>query len=343
MAETEIQTPTQDQAVTSSDSDLFDSATQSYMDDQVNEPVEDKAPVAASDKATESEEKPAVSADSVTPKPDQGKIPPEPSVPTPEFEISPNLKIRAGDKITGETLQEIQKGYMRTADYTRKTQELKPIREEALGIVAARDQILKEPQSLRQFLNDELIFSAYHPHELLNASLEKNGINPEAWNTFLDQYEGGEIEVKKEWRADPYAKKFDELGRELKPLKEFVTNFTKSRDKWQKDQAETKAKNELNTEIDSAMKKHTGVSRKEILLEIVTDQTGRTVEQIAASLKADKDKSLSEYQKSLGDNLKKTKSAKPEGSTVPLMRKELKNFDDASEAALADMAAGHFT
>jgi len=325
--------PTQDQAdVTPQVMDSFEQVTDNLLNK------------AASDSETQTSEQPEqdvkseVSQDSVKQTPEQAKT--TQAVQTEEFEIGQNLKLRSGNKLTPELFNEIKSGYLRQADYTRKTQEVKAIREEAMGVLAARERIANNPQELRQFLDDVHILNAFHPHELLNNALEANGVDAEAWNQFLTNYEEGGFEVKKDWRADPYAKKFDEFGKELKPLKEFVSNYNRDREAFTKRQVEEKAKVELDAEIGSAMKKFSGVTRKEILVEIVADQTGRTVEQIAQQLKVEKDKTLSEYQKTLSETKQKTKSGQAKGISIPLMKKAPQSFDEATDAALESYAAG---
>ena len=344
MGEEEVTTqateqPTADQSTDTDSSSAFEDASSAYLDDYEKREGETKDEDA--EEATSDSEKPAeVSKDSVSPKPDQGKsVQPETTTPGPEFEVGSH-KIRAGDKLTNEAFQEIQKGYLRQADYTRKTQELKPIRDEALGILATRDQILNDPSGLRQVFGDEHVLNAFHPHEILNHALESNGVDPEAWNTFLTDYEQAGGKVQKDWKADPYAKRFDEFEKKLKPLEGFVSNYEKARVDFQKRQAAEKAKAELNTEIDAAMKKFHGVTKKDILVGIVSDQTDRTVEQIAQSVKEENDGKIKEYQKTIGEVHKQTKSAQAKGNSVPIMRKPSTSFEGATEQALEDYAAG---
>ena len=194
----------------------------------------------------------------------------------------------------------MQKGYLREADYTRKTQELSQMRQQATEVLEARDLVEQNPQALRQFLSDEHILKAFSPQELLVAGLSMNGVDPNAWNQFLKEFQenGGAI-VNQNWRADPHAPVLGSLQKQVGLLTNKLTTFEKAqlaRESNEKNQREMRA---LSNEVDEVLKKYPGVHKEEVLLRMLPETNTMTTEQIAKSIKAQKDSDFQNYIKGI--------------------------------------------
>lgn len=250
------------------------------------------------------------------------------------FELSKDLSLKVGDEVTAEHLKQLERSFLREQDYTQKTQELAQVREEADQVIQARDHITKDPRALREYFTDDHIMQAYSPHELLSRGLAMNKVPPQVWNQFLEEFHEnhGQGAANPNWKADPQSPQVGQLQTEIKTLKSKLSNFEQSQVTQAAEAEKQKAIKELDGEIKGVLDtgKFPGITREDILAKLAVDQTNRTVEQIAKAMHDDFAKRYQAY----GDGLRqkqKRKVQKPSGSSVPIMPKMPKNFEEADE------------
>jgi len=262
---------------------------------------------------------------------------PSPDAVQKAFELAKDLSIKSGDKLSDEHLKAIERGYLREADYTRKTTEIAQMREEAQGFLQARDQILSDPSALRQHLKDEHILAAFQKEELLNIALSGVGVPPDLWARFLQEYHefnGGQ--PNKEWMPQhPLEKKFAEINQKVT---RFEKSFAEKQAAEQREKKEAEFKSETTTldkEIEDTIKNVKGVSKKDVLVHLAAfgDQDSRTIAEIAKSISDEKIKDHNAYVASLRENEVKTKNAHGSGVSVPIIPANPKSFDEAFAAS----------
>lgn len=254
------------------------------------------------------------------------------------YKLSDNLTIKAGDKIGKEHLEAFEKGQLRMADYTQKTQEVAALRNEAQEFINARDQILKNPASLREFLNDEHILAAYQPQELLNIALHNNGVDPKLWSDFLGRAREEGL-IGQNQTHDPYAQHFGKMNQTINQLAKRLESFEGMTVK-EKQQAQHQAEiSSLDSEVKGALSKHKDVDRGDLLVRLQHDTTNRSVDEIAKEMQAKIDRSHDLYLKRLKQN-KTGQIKQPSGSSVPIMPSRPKTWAEADEALEGMAGAG---
>lgn len=254
----------------------------------------------------------------------------------PSFSLSEQMALKLNDKLNAEHLKEIEKGYLRQSDYTKKTQELAQIRQEAEQMSANLNAVMSGQSNGREFVPDQVILSWFQPQELLNIGLAGAGVPVQLWNEFLGYMQEQGAGRTENFRADPYAQQFSQLQQELKQLKSFQQNYTQ---KQQKDAYE-KEMTRIDGEASAVLAKFPDVTKQELLFALAGDGTGKTIEQIAKELADAKEARFQQYIKQKQD-LHKKAVKQPTGSRVPIMPKAPKSFDEASELIGRALDEGH--
>lgn len=78
------------------------------------------------------------------------------------FDLGNGLNLKVGDKITSQHLHELNRGYQREAEFTRKCQELAPIRDQANEILQNFNHVIQS-----EFTNPALIFNYMTPEHAI--------------------------------------------------------------------------------------------------------------------------------------------------------------------------------
>ena len=255
------------------------------------------------------------------------------------FEIAKGIALKTGMPLTEQHLDEIRKGFMKFSDYTRKTQELSALRQEANQTLTARDEILQDPKALRKYVKDEWIMQAFNPQELLVNALTQNQVPPELWNQFLEQWQQSGGQSNDAWKADPWAQKFEGLNKQITSLQSKLQQREQAEMKAREEAEKNKQFSELRKEIDEAVKGEPGVTAKEILFKLAYEDVGHlTIKQLVKRIAKEKDDFIQQRSEALKQkNLNSPKP--PKGGTIPIMPKAPKTFDEAFEHGMAGMGA----
>ena len=327
------------------DGDFFESDSasleQQLLDSMGEAPDEDAD--AAVDPDTDSsidgeEAKPEVEA-----KPVEGEI--DEKVDSPLFDSEGQLNLDKLQGLSDEEKTEIKRGFLREADYTRKTQEIAEQRTAAQEILTGYEQIQKNPASLREYFNDANILSSFTWQEMLNHGLHAAGVPPQAWNEFIGWYkENGENVQQNVPQHDPNALRMDSMERNQQA---FQSKYQQQQEQnaqiAQQQQADLEKQENfkaVEAKVSSALEKFSEVTKKELLVEMATSDGSKSIEQMAKVIKDEKDARLDAYIQSKRDA--KKKSAKPiKGGTVPVLRKAPQTFEEAD--GMLDSAYGNGT
>lgn len=266
----------------------------------------------------------------------------------PLFDINGKLSLKNGDKITADHLKELERGFLREADYTRKTQELAKVRAEANDILKAKEDIESDPRNLFNFIPPQKILSAFTKQEMLAHGLRAGGVSPQQWNNYITWFKktGGRIEPLEDGEeetpptnanvpplADPYAEKMSDMARRL----EFFEKKHLTIEQQQKADAEKRAADEqiaaYDKELDDALKTYPSVDRETVLVRMAAGNGEKSIKEIAKDINDAIEKRWNDYV-ATKTTQKKTTVKAPKGASVPVLMKRPRTFDDA-DAAIA--------
>lgn len=315
-----------DQASESFDESSFDAQTQAFMNSEEGstEATEDEQ----IEVAPESEgEESAVE--------QEGE--PVPEAVEESFEISKDLSLKLGDKVTANHLNELKRGYLREADYTRKTTELAKVREEANGVLQTRDAISNDPKVLREVLDDQHILGAFDKQELLNHALSGVGVPPELWANFLEEFSTMQGEqVNPAWQPKQINPEVQELQKKLSKFENWMTSEQQSREYQAQQQQFNQEVQSLDKEIQEVVSKINYVERDDLLMALAAlpKDDPRTVLEVAKSLEKKQLEKHQRYVASLKKKKETLKNSNPSGSTVPIMPKQTTEWDESFSGAL---------
>lgn len=271
------------------------------------------------------------------------------TAPTPAFDVEGRFQLKAGDKLTDDHLKELERGFLRQSDYTRKTQEIAKVRDTANEVLAAKEAIDADPKQLRQYFEDKQILSAFSELELLNIGLSAAKVPVEAWNAFKQWYqESGYAEGKTLPTANPHLQEVTQLKTELSKIGKTVQQFQQEKEQQalaaKQREMEEKTQKEYaryDAEIAEAMKKYEKsefpLEKEDIILAMARDDGTKSIAQIAKALH---DKYAARFGKYIeGKKTTKQNTVKPiKGQPVNIVQRAPKNFDEAD--ALIDQIYG---
>lgn len=249
----------------------------------------------------------------------------------PSFEVNGKMKLAAGQALTTEHIKELERGFLRESDYTRKTQELAKTRDEANGVLQAVEEIRQNPSALRQHFPAEHLLAAFQPQELLGWVMPRIGVSPQQWTSFLEwQKENGSEMPQSAQAYNPQNQAVAPLVNRLQHLEGKLTG-------WEKQsvaQQQAQAMNALDSEVKQACEKYSNVDRDKLLLAIQRDDLNKPVEELAREI-ADKDNER--WEKYVESKTKKNGSAprhaRGSGQGHGFGSKKPQTFDDAHELA----------
>ena len=248
----------------------------------------------------------------------------------PMFDVDGKLTLKAGEVLNAEHIKELERGFLRESDYTRKTQEVAQVRKEAEEILGIRDAIMENPQNLRQVLEDQQIVSAFSKPELLNLGLSAAGVPPDTWNTFLTwMKENDELPRGQEVpRSDPNVETLSKVERRIAQLEQNLTAGEQKRLEAETEKQEAAEKQNFNTEVDEVLTNYPNLKKRALLVEMAAGDDSRTIAEIAKSLNKELEQHYKDYIKTKTKH--RTTAMKPaKGSAVPVMKKAPQTFDEA--------------
>lgn len=321
--------------------DGFELNPESFEDaPEQEEPAQEEAP--EDEGSPEGEPEPAVGEEEKALDDKAEKTPQEEDVLN-TFEIGKDLKLKVGQQLTADHLKELQRGYLRESDYTRKTQEVSQLRNEAQEVLTIRDQVIKNPQALREHLEDDFILQAFPPGELLARSLYANRIPAQAWNQFFESWQQENGSGHHGNFAPPQPGQPPQQPAVLGTFQKELKSVTSRIDKWEAEQSAKKAEEErqqetnaLDKEVDSVVSKFPGMTKKELLRELALGDNRLTVLQIARNYwherQAERNAHITRK-----EQVKQKALKKPGGIAKPLLPQQPKTFEEANDT-LWDMA-----
>ncbi len=246
------------------------------------------------------------------------------------FDLNGKLKLKVGDKLSPEHVKEFERGWLREADYTRKTQELATQRQEYQNTTNALNQIDKDPRALRSYMPEQKILAAFQPQELLNIGLSRAGVPVQLWNEFLEYHQqnaGNFAGQADQLRADPYQERFSKYDNEIHSLKQTLAGYEhgKQQDAYERQMSQ------LDQEVQGVIAKYPGVKREELLGRMVWDTSpGKTPETLAKAIADEKEAAQQEWLQGKELNRQKRVTA-PTGTKVPIMPQQPKTFKEAED------------
>lgn len=251
------------------------------------------------------------------------------------FDANGKLALKDGStlKVTPEIRQELERGQLRQADYTRKTQELSKVKNEAQEVLNAQAEIQKDARNLFNYFKPEQILSAFTRQEMLSHGLNAAGVKPQVWNQFLEWFKesGGDAAGAAALpQADLYTQQFQEYARRLDQLER--QNMTREEKAKEADQqrAYEDQMSAYDKEVDGALKDFPAVKRKALLVEMASSDGSKTVRELAKALSDEKEAQFQEYLKTKTQQKKKTVKS-PRGTSVPILPKRPMTFEDADD------------
>jgi len=253
----------------------------------------------------------------------------------PTFELSKNMSLKLGDKITAEHLKELERSFLRESDYTKKTQQIAEQREQSLDIINAHEQIMKDPRALRHHYSDQLLLSAFHPHDLLVNGLKINNIPANEWNEFIEwKKELGEPVQSKQ--IDPYAQQFGVFQNKISQIESTLNKIHYDKIKQEQDIVYNQQLQTLESEIDSALSKYPNVEKHHLLVELASNKSleNMAIEDIAKQMNVKVQSMIDDKYNNYINNLKdkqKQKVQKPSGNSIPLESRPSKTFDEVNQ------------
>ena len=252
--------------------------------------------------------------------------------PVPLFDINGKMSLKAGDKISPDHVKELERGWLREADYTRKTQDLAKTRAAAQDVLKAQEEVKADPRNLFKFMQPQDVLSAFTRQEMLSHGLHAGGVSPQVWNQFLEWHkENGEAGAgEAPPKADPYSQQFGEFSRRIEAMERQGTTLAEQR----KADTEATAYNEqmstYDKEVEGALKDFPAVNKRQLLVEMAASDGTKTVKELAQDLNVVLETRFQEYLKTKqGQRQQTVKSAK--GSAVPVLKQKPKTFEEADE------------
>lgn len=245
-----------------------------------------------------------------------------------------DIKLKESDRLSAEQIkslsEEFEKSGLRMSDYTRKTQELAEIRNEANELLALRDQVLQDPSLLSDYFSPEALAQAMPSQSLLLLGLQAAGISPQAWNNALEYLEesGGLDQDSASMKADPYANRFGTLENRLHQIENGWRNYQMQQVQAVQEHQKQAELSQLDNEVQTALEKNEGVDRDQLLLAIMRDRSNKSVDQIAKDLKGQLDGQVQNYLNRVGEKQRK-RITKPSGTSVPIMPGRPNTFEEA--------------
>lgn len=265
----------------------------------------------------------------------------EDATPAPLFDLNGKLTLKAGTQLSPEHIKELERGWLRESDYTRKTQEIAAVRQDYLRLNNIAQQIEKDPRAIRQHLPTEKILSAFSPEELLNVGLAQAKVPPQLWNEFLDWHaeNGGQFSDKSQgFKADPYQEKFSKYEQKISTLEAKILG---KEEKESRAAYETQLSN-FDKEVDAAVAKYPGLKKKSLLVQIAASDGNKSPDEIAKELADERARDIEQEKQSWLTRKKEQQTNRvtvPKGSRVPIMPKQPKTFEEAD--AMVEQAYGY--
>lgn len=248
----------------------------------------------------------------------------------PAFELSKDVSLKVGDALTAEHLKALEDGALRMKDYTQKTQALSEQQREVQEVLQARDAIAEDPRALFNYVEPKHVIQAFPVDQLLVYSLQQKGIDPNAWNSFLEAHQAEGGEVGQGWQAKPYAGELEELKHQLHKVTQDFTNYRQQQSNTAAQQTEKQQMHSLESEVADAVKgNQAGITREDVLKEMATGDD-RDAAAIVKELTRRYDQRYNAYVKTKQEQRRHT-AKQPRGHRVPVMPKAPKTFDDANQ------------
>lgn len=261
-----------------------------------------------------------------------------PSEPVQIFDSEGNLSLKAGVQLSDEHIKELERGFLRQADYTRKTQEIAKIRDTANEILSAKEAIDADPTQLRQFFDDKQILSAFNELELLNIGLSAAKVPVEAWNTFKEWYREAGFNQNLP-TAQPHIQELSQLRKEISGVGKTVQELKAERERLQQAELERTQKeaaekafkaidDEVNSELAKYQKSEFPIEKEDLLVEMVKSNGTKSVADLAKGLH---DRYAQRFSKYIQNKQTiKQKTVKPiKGQPVKIETKRPTNWEDA--------------
>lgn len=250
--------------------------------------------------------------------------------PVATFDSDGKFSLKEGDKLTSEHIKEIERSFFREGDYTKKTQEIAEMKKAAQDILAGHDEVLKNPQSLRQYFEDKHILSAFTRKEMLDYGLAAAGVPVPTWNKFCKWLKDEDIEGPQAPEADPYVQQFGNLNKKLQTLETGLSKFQREQIEAKRQEAYDKEMKKMDDNVADALKEYSDVDRKDLLAMMAASDGTKTVKQLAKDCHDRLEARFNEFLAKKKANRKNTVKP-PKGTSVPLMSKSPKGWDEAEK------------
>ena len=287
-----------------------------------------------------SEPEPTATTEPITAEPKTEPVVVDPKVEGPLFDINGKLSVKAGESLSAEHVKELERGWLREADYTQKTQQIAEMREAAQYVLEQQDRIQNDPKALREFFEDKHILSAFNKQEMLNYGLEAGGVPVQVWNQFLNWYNESGLAPQQGQapQADPYIRQFAELNKRIETFGKSLEQINAERVRQQQLAVQAQQSSEkqeafrqLDVQVANALTKYPGVDKNDLIVKMaVPANNSKTVEELAKGLHDQHEARFAAYVKSKQQTKQNTtKVAK--GQPVNVVRRAPKTFEEASE------------
>lgn len=260
------------------------------------------------------------------------------------FDLNGRVSLKVGDKVSADHVKELERGWLREADYTRKTQELAKVRKEAEEVLKAQEDIVKDPRNIFKFIPPQQILSAFTRQEMLAHGLHAGGVTPQVWNRFLEWYqqERGNDEPDLDGKAgslpkaDPYTQQLSEFSRRIEAMERAHQSLEEQRRTETEKRAYEEQMSSYDREVEAALKDFPAVNKRALLVEMAASDGSKTIRELAEELNSALETRFQEYLKTKTTQKQQATVKAPRGTAVPVLPKRPQTFDEA-DAAIAKM------
>jgi hypothetical protein len=263
----------------------------------------------------------------------------------PLFDINGKVSVKVGQPLTADHVKELERGWLREADYTRKTQDLAKKNSEAQTVLDAQASILKDPRNIFQHMKPEQVLSAFTRQEMLSHGLNAAGVSPQLWNQFIDwkksggtkaepgeEVNGGNADAKDLPKVDPHSQRLEEFSRKLEAIeRRDMTRAEKEKSDREKNEAESQM-SKYDAEVDAAIKDFPGLNKRLLLVELAASDGSKTIKELAQEMHGALESKFQEYLKTKTKTKEEVIRSPKGGSSVALTRKAPKSWEEADDA-----------
>jgi len=254
----------------------------------------------------------------------------------PLFDVNGKLSLKEGSKLTGDHIKELEKGFLRQADYTRKTQEVAKIRDEAASVIRNQEEVMKDPRNIFKYMEPSKVLSAFTKQEMMAHGLHAAGISPQVWNTFCEWFkENGDVNQGSASTVDPNAQQVSEFARRLERIEEQdKTREQKAIEARQQAEYE-QTMSTYDKQVDEAIAAFPDVTKRKLLVELASGDGSESIMEIAKRMQGELEDKFQKYIAAKKE-VKNKAPKSPKGGSVPIMRKQPKTWEEA-DAAIAGL------